>query len=62
MSHAGVLLAILERERAKQEHREAIREAKYGGTEDALRRAHQVKLQSARLLEMAETLVVAVKS
>lgn len=55
MSHAGALMAIIERERRRLERREA----RYAGLHAALRRAREAERRSAELLELSETVVVA---
>lgn len=55
MSHAGAIMAILERERRKLE----IREVKYRPLHEAMRRAHERRRRSAELIELSETVVIA---
>lgn len=55
MSHAGTLLAILERERRRRE----AREARYARLHAALRRGHERRLRCAALLEASDATVQA---
>lgn len=57
MSHAGTILAILEREAQRAAQEAAEREARHPELYAMLRRSHQVELRSAALIETAEQLV-----